>query len=561
MKKKVLFVSVLIFLLSFFIFPINSHAQDLRLFDVEYEPIGKTIVIKTSKELKPEISNMDNPPRVVIDFPSTVFQPGSKKIDVHDGFIKQIRISQFRSNPSISRVSVELTKHIDFEMRVANENDKQNVILTAIEFGNEPITIDNNSINKHVSKKPKNNIETFEFNENKLLISGKDKITYELNNSSEPDTYSLKLLDFSMSGIKDIPFKPEQNVENIRIEEINNNSLLTFKLKPNYRLSARPVMEGNKMEIVILQQMAQNYPVDDSTISMDLDEGDRAAKIFVSSAKNALKYKIFELDNPDRLVIDTFGTNIPGFDDPFSNKYSKFIQRVRFGYIDKSESQSEGIRIVLELKKKISYKENLLNEKMLEVRLLDNYAYSPSPQQKFLIVLDPGHGGNDPGAIGSKGAREKDVTLNVSYYVRQMLIDSGMAVLMARADDSEILLQPRVDVANNNKADLFVSVHCNAMDGSSPRGVETYFRTPQSTNLAKIIHKNMIETLGTPDRGIRVRNFFVIRKTAMPSVLIEIGYITNPTEEALLGSSVYQKKVASAIYKGIKEYLGSQIKI
>jgi N-acetylmuramoyl-L-alanine amidase len=181
---------------------------------------------------------------------------------------------------------------------------------------------------------------------------------------------------------------------------------------------------------------------------------------------------------------------------------------------------------------------------------------------KYLVVVDPGHGGNDPGAVGPSGVREKDVNLAVSYFLRKILMENGISVIMARGDDSEIELQPRVDVANNNNADLFVSIHCNALDGNSPMGVETYYRTPQSVDFAKSIHKNMIQTLGTPDRGARGdRNLFVIRKTTMPSVLVEIGYISNTIEEANLANSAHQKKVAQAVYKGIKEYLGKYVQV
>lgn len=554
---KTILITLIFLVFSYLFFPFKSQALDNKLFDVEYNPEEKIIEIKTSSDAKPEVMTMENPPRYVIDLPSTVYPSVSKKMNINDSLIKQIRVSQFKTKPNIVRISVEMMKQFDFEVRTINEGDIQNIKLTAI-LNDQQITIDNASLGSKYSKEiiEKNSLSDFEFRGNHLYLSGKEKITYEINRTPDQNTYELKIFDFTVNGLKNIPVKPEQYFENISIEEKNQDTVLIFKLKPEINFAVR-LEEKNKLDIFASETKKDAGP---NSISLDFDENDQISKIFISIPQAGLKYRTFILSNPDRLVIDTFGTTISDFSDPFTSRYSKIIQRVRYGYLDKNENQEEGIRIVFELKKRISIKENLQNDNLLELMLFDEYAVSSS-KQKYLVVIDPGHGGNDPGALGSGGIKEKDVTLGVSYYVRQMLIESGIGVLLARSDDSEILLQPRVDVANNNKSDIFVSIHCNAMEGSSPMGVETYFRTPQSTGLAKTMHKNMIKTLNTPDRGIRIRNFFVIRKTTMPSVLIEIGYITNYKEGILLSTADYQKKVAVAIFNGIKEYLGEQSKI
>lgn len=570
-RKKLFFPFFVLFLL---LFAKNVYAESLYLYDVEYDSISKSITLKTSNGVKAKTIKVDNPPRTVIDLESTIFDPVSKKIDVNDGFIKQIRIAQFQSEPPIARISIDTSKHIDFDIKTKENRQGQNIVYTATEFEKANISISNSSIKKS-TKKPtvvRNDIEALEYNGNKITISARSKISYELN-KLENNVYAVKLFDFTMSGIDTIPVKDNQDIQDIKVKERNNDSIFTFKMKPNMRLAAKP-SEYNKIEIYATN--APDILVPDNLIntrnnnyvSLDFVENGNNSKIYISSVNN-LKYKMFKLDNPDRLVVDTFGTSIKDFADPFTTKYSNIIQRSRIGYLDKTETQPEGVRIVFELKKRVEVTEIPQNDKTLQLafKSLEDSNYEPQPKfatnnkKRFVITLDPGHGGNDPGAIGKAGYREKDVTLAVTYYLRQMLLESGMAVLMARADDSEILLQPRVDVANNNGADLFVSVHCNAMDGASPRGIETYYRTPQSTTFAQIMHRNMIDTLQALDRGTRVRNFFVIRKTTMPSVLIEIGYLTNPVEEQNLGSADYQKKVATAIYKGIREYLGYQNKI
>src|SRR6185295_4339941 len=99
-----------------------------------------------------------------------------------------------------------------------------------------------------------------------------------------------------------------------------------------------------------------------------------------------------------------------------------------------------------------------------------------------------------------------------------------------------------------------VSIHCNSSENSSAYGLETYYKTSQSRRLANIIQKNILKELHPVDRGVRTANFFVIKRTVMPSVLVETGFISNPFEEMLLASANYQQKIANAIYKGINEF-------
>ncbi|MFN8670881.1 MAG: N-acetylmuramoyl-L-alanine amidase [Candidatus Sericytochromatia bacterium] len=470
----------------------SAFSQELILSDVNFDNNSKTINIVASKDVKAEMFKVDDPPRTVIDLQGAVYYPVTKKIDINNDTIKQIRVSQFQNDPPIVRVTIETNKNTDFNLNNILEKDSQNIKLTYPHGKKETkpttLTIDNKSISKY-KKTEEEKTATAEYAKN-----------------------------------------PASNL-----------------------------------------------------ITVDFKESDTSTKVFIYAKENVV-YKYFTLDNPDRFVVDTYGTSVEQINDIFSVKQSKNVQKVRFGAIEKTDTTPEGVRVVFELKNKVLITDNKKSDKSLAFALVkdknavsvaSNTVNTPNPTStqivtntytnsikpklngKYLVVVDAGHGGPDPGAIGPSKIQEKDVTLAVSYYLSKMLKDNGIGVLMARGDDSDIDLQPRVDVANNNNADLFVSIHCNALDGNSPSGIETYYRTPQSLDFGKIIHKNVVQGVGTPDRGLRGdRNLFVIRKTTMPSVLIEIGYITNPTEEANLSNSAHQKKIAQSIYKGIKEYLG-----
>lgn len=174
------------------------------------------------------------------------------------------------------------------------------------------------------------------------------------------------------------------------------------------------------------------------------------------------------------------------------------------------------------------------------------------------IVLDSGHGGNDPGAVGATGLLEKDITLQIVFQVADILMNRGLDVVFTRDSDKRVELSERVKIANNAKADLFVSVHINSANNSTATGTET-FAFKAGTNgdrLAKSIQKNLVDEIKLPNRGVKYSNFTVLAKTTMPAALAEVAFINNPKEEALLRNQEFIEKAARGIAKGILEYLG-----
>ena len=180
-------------------------------------------------------------------------------------------------------------------------------------------------------------------------------------------------------------------------------------------------------------------------------------------------------------------------------------------------------------------------------------------QNKFLVVIDPGHGGPDPGAIGIGGIRETDVVLEVSKLVRKLLSEKGVKVRLTRKNEVDLDLPPRVSFANNTDADIFVSIHANASRGKRRdiNGLETfYFRGWRGRLLAKRIQKQILMVSpGSPDRGVKQGRFYVIKNTRMPAVLVEIGFLTGRLDARRLEKNAHRKRIAYAISKGILEYL------
>jgi N-acetylmuramoyl-L-alanine amidase len=182
--------------------------------------------------------------------------------------------------------------------------------------------------------------------------------------------------------------------------------------------------------------------------------------------------------------------------------------------------------------------------------------HNVAPQRVVTVIIDPGHGGTDPGAIGVGGLREKDVVASISYEVASILEQSGVRVILTRSDDRFIDLDPRVQIAERADADLFVSIHANSISLERPdvNGLETYYY--QSGNrLAQVIHQSILQMLQMPDRGVRQARFYVIRNTSMPAVLVETGFVTGAQDARNFNDPNWRHQMSQAIASGILQYV------
>ena len=181
----------------------------------------------------------------------------------------------------------------------------------------------------------------------------------------------------------------------------------------------------------------------------------------------------------------------------------------------------------------------------------------PRPRQgQLTVVIDPGHGGRDPGAVGIGGLREKDINIAVARRMQQNLQAAGINVLLTRSDDREIDLDPRVVFAERADADIFVSIHANAISLSRPdiNGLETYYYS-SGLRLAQTIHNNVLRNTDLRDRGVRQARFYVLVNTSMPAVLVETGFVTGREDAARFRNPAAVEAIADSITGGILQYL------
>ncbi|MGF2036075.1 MAG: N-acetylmuramoyl-L-alanine amidase [Nostoc sp. CmiVER01] len=176
---------------------------------------------------------------------------------------------------------------------------------------------------------------------------------------------------------------------------------------------------------------------------------------------------------------------------------------------------------------------------------------------RVVVIIDPGHGGKDSGALGIGGAREKDVILPIGKRLAEILQRNGVQVIMTRDSDYFVTLPGRVQLAERANADVFVSIHANSAGASRPdvNGLEVYYYD-SGLDLARIVRSSILQNISTiKDRGVRRARFYVLRKSSMPSILVETGYMTGRQDMARLRTSAYQNQMAEAIARGVLQYL------
>nr|WP_258166408.1 N-acetylmuramoyl-L-alanine amidase family protein [Paenibacillus sp. PCH8] len=290
----------------------------------------------------------------------------------------------------------------------------------------------------------------------------------------------------------------------------------------------------------------------------------------VVSVDTEITPKITRLKNPDRIVVDlpntTFGDTGPTIQQGNMGKLDVSgianITEVRYSLFKNDPAE---VRVVIELH---NLSDVQVNHQYIAGKLIVDLSVTGivgipvipagTDSGKKIVVIDPGHGGADPGTTSISNKHEKDYTLAVGLKVQALLLqEPGIELVMTRETDVYPTRPERVQLANKLNADVFVSIHGNSVTASpQATGTETfYYQRSSSKELADIIHRHLVEAMGLKDRGVKNGSLQVIRETTMPAVLLEVGFLSNMTDEKVMLSESGQNKAAQAIVDGIKEFL------
>jgi N-acetylmuramoyl-L-alanine amidase len=180
--------------------------------------------------------------------------------------------------------------------------------------------------------------------------------------------------------------------------------------------------------------------------------------------------------------------------------------------------------------------------------------------QSRTVIIAAGPGGHDRGRVPGPRISAKENALDVALRLERILVANGYQVIMTRESDVFIPLGTRIAIANRYRSGIFVSVHFISAPRAGANGIETYYYRKDSASLAAAIHRNVVSSAPTENRGIRRRGFYVLRRTAIPSVLVECGFLTNPTEGRLVQTPAYRQKLAEQIARGIRRLPAANVR-
>ncbi len=295
--------------------------------------------------------------------------------------------------------------------------------------------------------------------------------------------------------------------------------------------------------------------------SILIKEDGRKTGVTVESMAPISNVSVFRLSGPDRLVVDLEGVQ-PGTLSENVEAGTELVSDARLGWYSHSP---DTVRLVLELNGPCYNSTKLSDDKKTLLLELS----PPGPGQTLAgstIVLDPGHGGKDPGAIGSTGLQEKTVALDIALKAAEYLRQKGANVVLTREDDTFVDLYPRPAMATSSGAAAFVSIHMNASPNRSVDGTTTYYvRTPttggdqlkaEGSNLAKKLQSRVQGALGTRNIGVLEADFVVLKASDVPAALVEVAFISNSNEEKMMKTEEFKDKAAKSIAEGIADYFG-----
>ena len=601
-SKRRFYFRAYFLLCSFYFLTLTFPAQAARLQSWRLSPSQNQLEFFTDDGVQPRAQLLSDPTRLVIDLPGATF--GRPQVtETYRGAIRSIRVGQF--DAQTTRLVVEYAPgytidpiQVRFQGRTANQWSVQLPAPNLSGIGTAPVTqppIATSPVTQPpIAQLPPSNSRT---SIQSLQATGDG--FFLRTTGGTPEIRSLRSTDRSQMYIdiynatispnlfpRDLPVNVN-GVSRVQITPFSTNVIrLTLTLSPqspNWQASASP--SGG---LIVLPQSIGSTPsgqppANQSTIvqSVELDANrqltvqgnqplsasagwDRASgayRVLIRSAQIAPNFKGPQLTSNSPLLqarVRQDGDDVAILLTPASG--------VQFGELSQNNSQ----QLVLPLRRGLfpvvpPNTTSPITPPMTVPPSQNPFPPSTNPRPipprvpngRLVVVIDPGHGGPDPGAIGISGLQEAGLVLDISRRVQAILEQSGVQAILTRTADIDLDLQPRVDLAQRVNATVFVSIHANSINLSRPdiSGLETYYYQ-SGLELARTIHRNVVQGTGIEDRGVRSARFYVLRRTSMPSVLVEVGFVTGRSDATRLSDSGYRQRMAESIARGVLEYLG-----
>jgi N-acetylmuramoyl-L-alanine amidase len=346
-----------------------------------------------------------------------------------------------------------------------------------------------------------------------------------------------------------IPLEVIKIIAEVDIKWENQTKTLFINTIRPYLLKVRSYSHPDKTRVVIDLSEKTEFSRGDKLINPD--------KIFINIMGSIVKledaFKQIEINDG---VIKTVRTE----------KFNEEVARVVFDLYQEAEyelfSLIEPDRVVIDIFK--PGEEAAISE-ALTTKSEEKPTPGPEITGKRVVIIDPGHGGKDPGAIGPTGLKEKEVTLGIALYLEKLLKGAGIPTYLTRNKDKFVYLEDRTNFANQKNGFVFVSLHANSASRAHPEvdtdlaliiaDLEESANIKYSFDFADIIQKKLVEYLKLENRGIKQAPFVVLKGVNMAAVIVEVAFLSNPKEEKLLKTNKFRENAAQALFEAIKYYI------
>lgn len=594
-----------------------AYASPIKVNDVVFDSSDSVVFISTSNTsentIKIKKGYLQNPDRMFFDIENAVLTRKQGSFDFTYGKLENLKISQFSTNPYTVRVvmtcssklkpedvkimtvggsiivKLQNIKHSqDFMTPVYREVrsdsydyfEKVKVNESIVVAQPQPAQIANQG--EHGTVAPKSEpvrinqplyesklrsryfISNVYAKNGALLLAGTGIYNFEKPfylSPAEGSTYQRVVFDIPNAVLatklrnKVFQLSPNENVKIGQFEPTKVRLVITSPNPEKYLAIC-----GNDLQNILLAREDKIggfhlFPNTSSLVAASLSakkESQKDVDKFSLSFSDPIVYSIKRRNGSVDLILYNVNVdNVPALEKKFQTGH---IQNVS---VKKISAIGVKVNIPLKQKSTLDCLENLNATKLVftvkSPQQVVTVAQTKNDFHGRVVVLDPGHGGYDPGAMRNN-VMEKNMTISIAKKIERNLKAQGATVIMTRTDDKFVSLEDRVVISNNKKPDIFVSVHINSSENASAHGIETHYFKDDSLDLAKSIHEAMTSEIAETNRGILKSRFYVIRHTNQPSVLLELGFISNDDERNLLLLPEQQEKFAKAIADGINKY-------
>lgn len=509
----------------------DVNIDDVKLIKVDNQNIN-AVISSSDRISNVTHKRIDN--KIIIDIDNSIMEFNANKYTIiENAFIKGITTTQVSKKPNKSEIVLELKDYFNYDVSLSQ--NRKNVVIRFLknEIYDMQLSEKREVATLYIKGTLKTNVTAFR-------LTDPDRIVFDI-------PYSYSKLE---SKTANVTSKYIKSIRTSQFEESVTRFVIDTIGQPKYDIE----LKNDSVKIKIMESEYKNITYDNNNNGNNDNINERSTKIILTKPNKKI-IDISQIKVTDNYLQKNLQITFPG---DFTSEFGNGEIKINDERINNVNVSKRGSNTAIDI-----YASTILTCNINED---DKYIYVEllKPKQKYskIVLIDAGHGGSDPGATVS-GLYEKNINLAITTKLEDLIEDDGdIKVYVTRNKDTYPTLPDRVKIAEDVQADIFVSVHNNATLSEKAIGTETLYFPLTTKNiagldakiLAEIIQSTVSDELDSKDRGIIGRtDLYLLKNTTMPAIIVEIGYMTNPSEFEKLQKSFYTDDAANGIFKAIKK--------